>query len=112
MPRSRPSSSRRDSRLSPARVSIRAGRRAIERQPRGTNAYERKLAALARTDRLTVELVQESILSDLGRTHRRRIMPDGTEIDLTAYDEWSVLLSFRRLASGAVEFIDFVIFHD
>ena len=37
-------------------------------------------------------------------------MPDGTEIDLTAYDEWHVLLSFRRLASGEVQFIDFVLF--
>jgi hypothetical protein len=39
-------------------------------------------------------------------------MPDGTEIDLTAYDEWNVLLSFRRLRNGEIEFIDFVIFRD
>ena len=57
-------------------------------------------------------LVEEAILADLGRTHRRRIMPDGTEIDLTAYDEWSVLLSFRRLSSGQVHLLDFVIFRD
>ena len=37
-------------------------------------------------------------------------MTDGTELDLTAYDEWSVLLSFRRLADEQPEFIDFVIF--
>jgi hypothetical protein len=67
---------------------------------------------LGRRDRLTVELVEESILSDLGRTHRRRVMPDGTEIDLTAYDDWSVLLSFRRLSTGQIEFIDFVLFRD
>ena len=52
------------------------------------------------------------MLSDIGRTHRRRIMPAGTEIDLTAYDDWNVLLSFRRLQSGLVQFIDFVIFRD
>jgi hypothetical protein len=39
-------------------------------------------------------------------------MPDGTEIDLTAYDDWSVLLSFRRLSTGQIEFIDFVLFRD
>ncbi|HEY8632742.1 MAG TPA: hypothetical protein VIL50_06265 [Candidatus Limnocylindrales bacterium] len=39
-------------------------------------------------------------------------MPDGTEFDITAYDEWGVLLSFRRLTDGQPQFIDFVIFPD
>jgi hypothetical protein len=39
-------------------------------------------------------------------------MPDGTEFDVTAYDEWGVLLSFRRMTDGQPQFIDFVIFRD
>jgi hypothetical protein len=56
---------------------------------------------------LTVELVEESILSDHGRTLNRRALADSTEFDLTAYDEWNVVLSFRRLPGGQTQFIDF-----
>jgi hypothetical protein len=52
-------------------------------------------------------LVEESIMADHGRTHRRRTMPDGTVFDLTAYDEWNVLISFRVLSHGEHQFIDF-----
>ena len=37
-------------------------------------------------------------------------MADGTVIDLTAYDELDVLLSFRALSNGELQFIDFKIF--
>jgi len=39
-------------------------------------------------------------------------MPDGTEFDLTAYDDLGVLLSFRRGTDGKPQFLDFVIFRD
>jgi hypothetical protein len=35
---------------------------------------------------------------------------DGTVFDLTAYDEFAVLVSFRVLGDGATEFIDFKIY--
>lgn len=59
---------------------------------------------------MTVELVEESILSDQGRTHSRRALADGTEFDLTAYDEWNVVLAFRRLPDGQTQFIDFTFY--
>ena len=37
-------------------------------------------------------------------------MRDGTTFDLTAYDEFDVLLSFRESIDGPPEFIDFVFF--
>ena len=52
-------------------------------------------------------MVEESILSDRGRTHSRRTMPDGTVFDFTAYDEWDVLLSFHVLSNAEIQFIDF-----
>jgi hypothetical protein len=85
----------------------------IEREPRGGAEYETKVAALAKRDPsafATLELVEESILSDQARTHRRRSMPDGTTFDLTAYDEWNVMLSFRTSESGRIEFIDYRFF--
>jgi hypothetical protein len=79
----------------------------IERRPRGTPDYEAKFDRLSPGDRETLELVEESILSDQGRTHRRRTMPDGTIFDLTAYDEWDVLISFRIIATAEPQLIDF-----
>lgn len=86
---------------------LRARATPIERRPRGTPEYEAKLTSLPPPDRHTIELVEESILSDQGRIHSRRTMPDGTVFDLTAYDEWDVLLSFRILPNGEPQFIDF-----
>jgi hypothetical protein len=57
-----------------------------------------------------LELVEESILADLARAHSRRTLKDGTEFDLSAYDEWGVLIAFRRQGDGGVEFIDFLFF--
>ena len=37
-------------------------------------------------------------------------MRDGTTFDLTAYDEFEVLVSFREAADGMPEFIDFRFF--
>ncbi len=37
-------------------------------------------------------------------------MPDGTTFDLTAYDEFDALLSFRLRPDGTPEFIDFRFF--
>lgn len=37
-------------------------------------------------------------------------MPDGTVFDLTAYDDWDVLLSFRILPNGLPQFIDFRVY--
>jgi hypothetical protein len=82
----------------------------IERLPRGTPSYEAKLASLSASDRQTIELVEESILSDLTRAHNRRTMSDGTVFDLTAYDAWDVLISFHVLPSGETEFIDYAFF--
>jgi hypothetical protein len=82
----------------------------IERDPRGTTEYELKVAELSDTDRRTVELAEESVIADRRRTHARRSLSDGTTFDLTAYDEFDVLLSFRILVSGEVEFIDFRLF--
>jgi hypothetical protein len=82
----------------------------IDRTPRGTPDYEAKLADLRPADRLTIELVEESILADTSRSHSRRSLPDGTIFDLTAYDEYGVLLAFRLLREGGTEFIDFKIY--
>jgi hypothetical protein len=59
---------------------------------------------------LTVELVEESILADTARTHRRRKLADGTVFDLTAYDEFGVLVSFRLRSNEDIQFIDFKIY--
>ena len=83
----------------------------IERLPRGTPEYEAKLSALDPLDRLTVELVEESILADAARSHSRRKLADGTVFDLTAYDGFGVLVSFRLLRDGTTQFIDFKIYH-
>jgi hypothetical protein len=91
-------------------VSGRLRQPAIERQPRGTPSYEAKLGALSTADRQTIELIEESILSDHARTHSRRTMSDGTTFDLSAYDEWGVLISFRVTPSGEIQFIDLRIF--
>jgi hypothetical protein len=80
---------------------------AIDRIPRGTPAYEAKVAALPAEQRATLELVEESVLADRGRTHARRTMPDGTTFDMTAYDEFDVLVSFRTEREGGLLFIDF-----
>jgi hypothetical protein len=55
---------------------------------------------------MTLELAEESILTDLGREHSRRMLPDGTTVDLTVYDEFDILLSFRTRADGETQFID------
>jgi hypothetical protein len=81
--------------------------RAIDREPRGTSVYEEKLAARPPEQRLILELVEESILADRGRTHSRRTQPDGTTFDLTAYDEFDVLVTFRERPGGSLQFIDF-----
>lgn len=74
---------------------------------RGTPAYEAKLAALPVGLRETIELVEESILSDLDRAHARRTLADGTTFDLTAFDEFGVLISYRSALGDQIEFIDF-----
>jgi hypothetical protein len=82
----------------------------IDREPRGTPEYEAKVAALAISapDRFqTLELAEESILSDRKRIHARRALADGTTFDLTAYDEFNALFSFREKPDGTPEFIDF-----
>jgi hypothetical protein len=61
---------------------------------------------------LTLELVEESILSDVARTHSRRTLADGTELDLTAYGEFGVLVTFHLLPDGRIEFIDILFFDD
>jgi hypothetical protein len=60
---------------------VRPRQATIERQPRAAAKYEPKVGQLDSLDRLTVELVEESILADLNLAHRRRVMPDGTEFD-------------------------------
>jgi len=42
--------------------------------------------------------------------HARRVMPDGTTADLTAYREFNALLLFREQPDGTIEFIDFQFF--
>jgi hypothetical protein len=54
-------------------------------------------------------LAEESILADVSRMHARRTLPDGTTLDLTAYDEFDVALTFHD-REGRPEFIDFLIF--
>lgn len=75
--------------------------------PRGTHAYEAKLAALPVGQRQVLGLVEESILSDRDRVHARRTLADGTTFDLTAFDEFGVLVSYRSGSDDQVEFIDF-----
>jgi hypothetical protein len=79
----------------------------IDRDSRGTPAYEAKVAALPAEHRELLELVEESVLADRVRTHARRTMQDGTTFDMTAYDEFDVLVSFREDAAGGLLFIDF-----
>jgi hypothetical protein len=54
-----------------------------------------------------LELVEESVLADRARRHARRTMPDGTTFDMTAYDEFDVLVSFRVEPDRRLMFIDF-----
>ncbi|HUG30642.1 MAG TPA: hypothetical protein VMQ65_09055 [Candidatus Limnocylindria bacterium] len=75
--------------------------------PRGTPSYEAKLAALPVGRRQTLELVEELILSDRDRVHARRTLADGTTFDLTAFDEFGVLVSYRSGLNDQIEFIDF-----
>jgi hypothetical protein len=42
--------------------------------------------------------------------HARRRLEDGTEFDLTSYDEFGVLLSFRRNKAGVPWFLDFMLY--
>jgi hypothetical protein len=56
-----------------------------------------------------VSLAEDSILADTSRTHARRTLADGTTVDLTAYDEFDVGLTFHD-RDGRPEFIDFVIY--
>jgi len=37
-------------------------------------------------------------------------MPDGTTFDMTAYDEFDVLISFRDEPAGSLLFIDFKVY--
>lgn len=55
-------------------------------------------------------LAEESVLADRSRSHARRALDDGTTFDLTAYDEFGVLLTFRTRNDGRAEFIDFRIY--
>jgi len=80
---------------------------AIEREPRGTWEYEQKFARLSREDKKTVELAEDSVLADLGRTHARRTLADGTTLDMTAYREFDVLLTFWTAPDGRTQFLDF-----
>jgi len=41
------------------------------------------------------------------RTHTRRTLSDGTTFDLTAYDEYGLLISFVERSGDAPVFIDF-----
>ena len=83
---------------------------AIDRDPRGIPQYELKVAALNPRGRQILELAEEHILADRSRTHARRVLNDGSVFDLTAYDEFGVLLSFRESPDGRREFIDFVFY--
>jgi hypothetical protein len=37
-------------------------------------------------------------------------MSDGTVVDLSGYDESDVLISYRVMPSGEIQFVDFTIF--
>jgi hypothetical protein len=63
-------------------------------------------------DYRTLVLAEEAILSDRDRTHARRELADGTVLDLTVYDEFGVLFTFRELPSGERQFLDYVMFSD
>jgi|GEM_PF-3788310 hypothetical protein len=82
----------------------------IDRIPRGTPDYEAKIAALREEQRATLELVEESVLADRGRTHARRTRLDGTTLDMTAYDEFDVLVTFRVEPGRGLLSIDFMFY--
>lgn len=83
---------------------------AIDREPRGIPDYELKVSTLAPRDRQILELAEEHVLADRSRTHARRVLADGSVFDMTAYDEFGVLLSSRETPDGHREFIDFRFF--
>jgi hypothetical protein len=82
----------------------------IDRIPRGTYEYEPKVSLLSPLERQRLELAEEHVLADHRRTHGRRSMPDGTTFDMSAYDDFDVLLAFRDRADGTPEFVDFRIY--
>jgi hypothetical protein len=71
-----------------------------------------KLSRLSAADQRLIALAEESILADRSRTHARRSLRDGTTVDLTAYDDFNVVLTFHDPAGRGIEFIDFVIYKD
>ena len=84
----------------------------MRREPRGTAEYEEKVDDLDESHLDTLELAEESIISDLARagparSHSRRVLSDGTMFDLTVYDELNVMLTFRMLDSERPQFLDF-----
>jgi len=55
-----------------------------------------------------LDLVEEGTLADPDGLGRRREGPDGTIVDLPTYDEFGLLVSFRRLSDGP-EFVEFAV---
>jgi hypothetical protein len=53
-----------------------------------------------------VELVEESILSDPARTHGGRTLEDGSILDVTALNEFGIVLIFRRREDRSIEFTE------
>jgi len=56
-----------------------------------------------------VELAEEATAADPARADSRRALPDGQILDLSGYDEFGVILIYRTLPDGSIEFTDFLI---
>lgn len=71
--------------------------------------YEARRSTLDDRLKLALDLVEESIIVDAEGTHRRRLGPNGTVIDLSAYDEFGLLVSYLPDGPDGPEFVEFVI---
>ena len=80
---------------------------AIERRHRPE--YAEKREQLSSEMKLELDLVEEGIMSDPVGTHLRRPRSDGAIVDLSAYDESGLLVSFRLMPDGTPVFIDFIL---
>jgi len=53
-------------------------------------------------------LVEESILTDLDRTHGRRALENGITVDFSPLREFGLTIAFRLLSDGVTQFVDFL----
>jgi bifunctional DNA-binding transcriptional regulator/antitoxin component of YhaV-PrlF toxin-antitoxin module len=75
---------------------------------RRTRKYRRRRSGLTEAERLELDLVEERILSE--RAHPfRHSLADGQVLDLSAYRDTGIAVTYRPSPDGNHLFVDFVI---